>query len=243
MIERRKNIERRKFLRYGTAALGSYALVTTMGSKINAAESTETTVASAGNKRYSNMSPDQAISELVQGNQRFVRQRARNPNQSRLRLLETSEGQSPFACILTCSDSRVPPEIIFDRGLGDLFVVRDAGNIATPEEIGSLEYATLLLGTKVLLVLGHERCGAIQATLATKPLPGQIGSIIEAIKPAVERAKNKPGDPVQNLVKENIFLQIERLHTSEVISQLVQQRKLKVVGAYYDLDTGKVHLI
>nr|MDJ0717598.1 carbonic anhydrase [Prochloraceae cyanobacterium] len=149
----------------------------------------------------------------------------------------------PLACILSCADSRVSVEIIFDRGLGDLFVVRDAGNIATPEEIGSLEYGTLLLGAKVLLVLGHERCGAIKATLASKPLPGQIGSIVEAIKPAVERARNKPGDRVQNLVKENIFLQIERLHTSEVISQLVQEGKLKVVGAYYDLDTGEVHLI
>ena len=93
------------------------------------------------------------------------------------------------------------------------------------------------------MVLGHERCGAIKATLAGQPLPGQIGRIVEAIKPAMERAANQPGDRVQNIVRENIILQIERLHTSKIISQLVQEGRLKVVGAYYDLDTGSIHLI
>ena len=236
-----RTLARRKLFKLAAATIGTAALTKAMGAASNLVQASQENVINAYIKPE--VTPEEVLEVLMQGNKRFVENNRQNPHQDFVRIAELTEGQNPLACILSCADSRVSVEIIFDRGLGDLFVVRDAGNIATPEEIGSLEYATLLLGTKVLLVLGHERCGAIQATLATKPLPGQIGSIVEAIKPAVERARNKPGDRVQNLVKENIFLQIERLHTSEVISQLVQEGKLKVVGAYYDLDTGEVHLI
>ncbi len=236
-----RTLARRKLFKLAAATIGTAALTKAMGAASNLVQASQENVINAYIKPE--VTPEEVKEVLMQGNKRFVENNRQNPHQDFVRIAELTEGQNPLACILSCADSRVSVEIIFDRGLGDLFVVRDAGNIATPEEIGSLEYATLLLGAKVLLVLGHERCGAIQATLATKPLPGQIGSIVEAIKPALERARNKPGERVQNLVKENIFLQIERLHTSEIISQLVQQRKLKVVGAYYDLDTGKVHLI
>ena len=236
-----RTLARRKLFKFAAATIGTVALTKAMGAASNLVQASEENVINAYIKPE--VTPEEALEVLMEGNKRFVENKRQNPHQDFVRIAELTEGQNPLACILSCADSRVSVEIIFDRGLGDLFVVRDAGNIATPEEIGSLEYGTLLLGAKVLLVLGHERCGAIKATLASKPLPGQIGSIVEAIKPAVERARNKPGDRVQNLVKENIFLQIERLHTSEVISQLVQEGKLKVVGAYYDLDTGEVHLI
>ena len=236
-----RSLARRKLLKFAAATIGTVALTKAMGAASNPVQANEEDVLRAYTK--TDLTPDKVLEALMEGNKRFVENKRKNPNQDFVRVTELTEGQNPLACILGCADSRVSVEIIFDRGLGDLFVVRDAGNIATPEEIGSLEYGTLLLGSKVLMVLGHERCGAVQATLASKPLPGQIGSIVEAIKPAVERAEQKPGDLVQNVVKENILLQIERLYTSEVISQLVQEGKLKVVGACYDLDTGSVHLV
>ncbi len=189
------------------------------------------------------MSPDEILEVLMSGNQRFVENKRTNPNISKVRLEEVAAGQNPFATILGCADSRVPVEILFDRGLGDLFVVREAGNIVTPEEMGSIEYGTFVLGSKFLMVLGHENCGGVQATMADKPLPGQICSIIYAIKPAVEAAKNQPGDPVRNAVKANVMEQIKIISSSAIIAQLVAKNKLKVVGGYYDLDEGKVYII
>jgi carbonic anhydrase len=166
-----------------------------------------------------------------------------NPNQTFTRITEVAPSQAPFAAILGCADSRFPTEIIFDRGFGDIFVCRVAGNVATPEEIGSLEFGTLVLGAKVLMVVGHENCGAVKAAIAGAPVPGQIGSLIDSIKPAVESSKNLPGDKVANAVKANIVLQAKRLKQSPVISQLILQGKLLVVGGYYDLDTGAVTII
>ncbi|NET26532.1 carbonic anhydrase [Okeania sp. SIO1I7] len=125
----------------------------------------------------------------------------------------------------------------------ELGQVREAGNIVTPEETGSIEYGTFVLGSKVLMVLGHENCGVVKAAMEGKPVPGQIGSIISAIKPAVEIAKGKAGYPVENAVKANVMEQIKIINFSPVITQLVQENKLKVVGGYYDLDRGKVYLI
>ncbi len=125
------------------------------------------------------LTPDAAVEELIQGNKRFATQKTKQPNRGSFRLREVAKGQKPFAAILGCADSRVPAEIVFDQGLGDLFVVRVAGNVATPEEIGSLEFGTAVLGTKAILVLGHTACGAVKATLEDKPVPGKIGSILE----------------------------------------------------------------
>ncbi|MGD1808942.1 carbonic anhydrase [Dapis sp. BLCC M126] len=168
------------------------------------------------------MSPDEILEILMAGNKRFVENKRTNPNVSFARLTEVATGQNPFASIVSCADSRVPVEIIFDRGLGDLFVIREAGNITTPEEIGSIEFGTLVLGSKVLMVLGHENCGVVKASMDGKPVPGQIGSIIAAIKPGVEAAKGQPGNPVENAVKANVFQQIKILNSSPVISQLVK---------------------
>ena len=188
------------------------------------------------------LTPDTALAKLLAGNQRFASQTAKQPNQGVFRLQEVAKGQKPFAAILGCADSRVPVEILFDRGLGDLFTIRVAGNVATPEEIGSLEYAALL-GTQIILVLGHERCGAVTAALANQPVPGQIGSILEQIQPAILATKGRSGDPLKNAIIANVNNQITTLNSSPVLAKLIEADKLKIVGGYYDLDTGLVSQI
>ena len=188
------------------------------------------------------LTPDAALAKLLAGNQRFANQTTKKPNQGAFRLQEVAQGQHPFAAILGCADSRVPVEILFDRGLGDLFTVRVAGNVATPEEIGSLEYATLL-GIQVILVLGHERCGAVTAALTNNPVPGQIGSILEQIQPAIVATKGQAGDPLKNAIVANVNNQITTLKSSPVLAKLIESDKLIIVGGYYDLDTGLVSQI
>jgi carbonic anhydrase len=188
------------------------------------------------------LTPDTALAKLLAGNQRFASQKVKQPNQGVFRLQEVANGQKPFAAILGCADSRVPVEILFDRGLGDLFTVRVAGNVATPEEIGSLEYAALL-GTQVILVLGHERCGAVTAALANKPAPGQIGTILDQIQPAIAATKGRSGDPLKNAIIANVNNQITTLKSSPVLAKLIEADQLKIVGGYYDLDTGLVSQI
>jgi carbonic anhydrase len=187
-----------------------------------------------------NITPVTAVNELLQGNKRFAEQKTKQANRNVFRLREVAKGQNPFAAILGCADSRVPAEIIFDQGLGDLFVVRVAGNVATPEEIGSLEYGTLVLGAKVILVLGHERCGAVKAAIDNKPVPGKIGTILGQIKPAVTASKGQTGDKLKNATLNNIKNQIATLKDSPVIADLIAKGQLKIVGGFYDLDTGLV---
>jgi carbonic anhydrase len=141
-------------------------------------------------------------------------------------------------------DSRVPSEIVFDRGLGDLFVCRIAGNIASSEEIGSLEFGTMVLGAKVIVVLGHTRCGAVKATIEGGRFPGQIGRLIDGIQVGVERAERQPGtNKLQKAIQANVLYQAEKLSKSTVIGDLIDKKQLKIVPAYYDLDTGRVNLI
>jgi carbonic anhydrase len=187
--------------------------------------------------------PDEALQKLIAGNTRFVQRKRQNPNQTFARMTEVAKEQHPFAAILSCADSRVSPEILFDQGIGDLFVVRVAGNISTAEDIASEEFGTLVLGAKILLVLGHERCGAVKAALTGGEFPGLIDSLVYAIKPAVDASEGQPGDRLENAIKANVRLQVQRLEISPIIAKLVQEGKLKVVGGYYDLDTGKVSLI
>ncbi len=136
-------------------------------------------------------SPDQALQALMEGNKRFMAGTTTSPNRTLKRLQELGEKQAPFASILSCADSRVSLEILFDTGFGDMFVCRAAGNIATPQIIGSLEYGTLVLGSKVLMVLGHTACGAVSATLKGDAVPGQIGSLYPYIYPAIVQAQSK----------------------------------------------------
>ncbi|MBR8828103.1 MAG: carbonic anhydrase [Gomphosphaeria aponina SAG 52.96 = DSM 107014] len=237
-----KNLDRRDFLKFGTMALGTGIATTVMA---NVAQGTVPSNKNAATKQENpaDLSPDEVFNKLMEGNKRFVENKRQSPNQDSARLIEIAKGQAPFAAILSCADSRVPAEIVFDRGLGDLFVVRDAGNIATPEEIGSLEFGTLVLGAKVLLVMGHTSCGAVQAAIKGGSLPGQIGSIVDAILPAVQSSEGQPGDQLENATKANVMLQIENLKASPVISQLITDGKLKIVGAVYDLNTGEAKLI
>jgi carbonic anhydrase len=168
------------------------------------------------------------------------------PHQSQARLQEVATVQHPFATLLSCADSRVPAEIVFDRGIGDLFDVRIAGNIVTDEALGSLEYAAALLGTPLIMVLGHERCGAVTAAVQGKPLPGHIGSFAKAIKPVVAEIKSKLGDLddlVESAVVANVQYQVTKLKRSELLTGLVAEGKLKIVGGRYDLDTGEVTVV
>ncbi|GAB4276218.1 MAG: carbonic anhydrase [Oscillatoriaceae cyanobacterium] len=231
-----KNVDmfRRNLLKFGALAIGTGAITTSIASNMAAPQP-----AAAQN----NMTPDEALQKLMDGNKRFVEQKRQNPNQNTARLTEVARGQNPFAAILSCADSRVPTEIVFDQGFGDLFVVREAGNIATSEETGSLEFGTAVLGAKVLMVIGHEGCGAVNAAMKGDAVPGQIGSILAAIKPALANVTGEGDKRLENAIKANVMLQMSRLQASPVIQQLLKEGKLKVVGAYYDLDTGVISLI
>jgi carbonic anhydrase len=231
---RKINLSRRNSLKFVAGAIGTGILAARVGADVAAPEP-----AIAQN----DLTPDAALKQLMDGNKRFVDRKRQSPNQDLVRLTEVAKSQKPFAAILGCADSRFPPEIIFDRGFGDLFVCRVAGNVATPEEIGSLEYGTLVLGAKLLIVIGHERCGAVDASIKGKEVPGQIGSLLNSIKPAVESSKDKNGDHLDNAIKANVMLQASRLKASPVISKLIAENKLKVVGGYYDLDTGVVNIL
>ncbi|PSB28443.1 carbonic anhydrase [Stenomitos frigidus] len=187
--------------------------------------------------------PDLALKKLMAGNQRFVQHQPQYPDQSAKRLQEVAQAQHPFATILSCADSRVPAEIVFDQGIGDVFDVRIAGNIATSEAIGSIEYAVALLGTPLLMVLGHERCGAVTAAVQNEALPGEMSTFVNAILPAVKRVADQPGDAVNNAVVANVQYQLEQLQQSSLLKERLQSGKLKMVGARYDLDTGTVSII
>jgi carbonic anhydrase len=222
-------MSRRNLFKFGATAVGTGLITSKLGIDLLDAPTAEA---------KQNLTPDSAIEQLIQGNKRFANQKTKQPNRGSFRLREVAKGQNPFAAILGCADSRVPAEIVFDQGLGDLFVVRVAGNVATPEEIGSLEYGTLVLGAKVILVLGHQKCGAVKATIEDKPVPGKIGSILEQIKPAVVASQGQAGDALKNATLANIKNQIAILKSSPVVADLIKADKLKVIGGFYDLDTG-----
>ncbi len=224
-------ISRRNLFKFGATAVGTGLVTSKLGIDLLDAPAAEA---------KQNLTPDNAIEQLMQGNKRFAKQKTKQPNRGSFRLREVAKGQNPFAAILGCADSRVPAEIVFDQGLGDLFVVRVAGNVATPEEIGSLEFGTLVLGSKAILVLGHSACGAVKATIDNNPVPGKIGSILEQIKPAFTASKGQSGDMLKNVTVANIKSQIAVLKTSPVISDLIKAGKLKIIGGFYDLDTGIV---
>lgn len=232
-------LERRDFLKLGVT--GAFGLVITASDLLYRVEQARAAQLPANLPQ--SLSPNAALQKLMAGNQRFVQHQPQYPDQTQARLQEVAQAQHPFATILSCADSRVPAEIIFDQGIGDLFDVRIAGNIATPEAVGSIEYAVALLGTPVLMVLGHERCGAVTAAVQNQALLGDIGSFVKAIKPAVERVKDKSGDTVENAVVANVHYQIERLKRSPLLSERLQSGEFNIVGGRYDLDTGNVTII
>jgi len=189
----------------------------------------------------SNLTPDEALKALLDGNQRYVDNRSKSFDED-LKILRdhTVDKQEPFAAVLSCADSRVPVEIIFDQSIGHIFVSRVAGNIVTPEIIGSLEYGAAVLGTKVILVLGHASCGAVKAAMQGKAVPGQISSLFPHLQPAVDQG----GGDLAATTKLNATIQAALLSkASPVLSPMIKEGKLKIVAGYYDLDTGKVSLV
>ena len=204
----------------------------------------------AGASGGSGVTPDEALKKLITGNNNFVGQKMTSHKMSTKGVRESlAKGQKPYAIILSCSDSRVPPEVIFDKGLGEIFVIRVAGNIPDPIVLGSIEYAAEHLGSPLIMVLGHERCGAVTAAVDAKgKAEGNIGAIVTTIAPAVAKAKKEYAGKdkarfVETAVDENIKLVRASLtKNSSVIRHLVEAGKVRIVGAKYDLDDGKVTL-
>ena len=222
------------------AGLGGLATITAIGAV--------TAGTAAAQPARSAETPDAALARLMEGNARYASGKMSERDYSVGRVAR-SQGQAPFAAILGCADSRVAPELVFDESPGELFVVRVAGNFVTPDGLGSLEYGAAVLGTKVIMVMGHTSCGAVNATVEAlqkgNTLPGHIADLVRAMKPGIEPVLKTPGDDLrQRAVIANIQANVRRLQTEKpILGDMVAAGKLKVVGAYYDLPTGKVMMV
>ncbi len=218
---------RRRLLRAGFGAIAATAAVGAAFPRRAAAQST--------------LSPDAALQTLLAGNKRFYEHRLTSFDEDLAILKErTLNKQEPFAGILSCADSRVPVELLFDQSIGQLFVTRVAGNTAGSTVTASLEYGAAVLGTKVILVLGHARCGAVKAAMSGKPVPGQISRLFAALQPAVEAGHGN----LEDAIKANALIQARLLTTgSPLLGGLVKSGDLKIVAGYYALDTGVVTLL
>ena len=195
----------------------------------------------AAAQAQSNISPDEAVKQLVEGNKRFVQQQLTSLNDDLKQLKEkTAELQTPFAALLSCANFRVPVELIFDQSIGKLFVCRVAGNIATADLIASLEYGAAVLGTKAIMVLAHGNCGAVTATIDGKAVPGQISTLYRSIRPAVEQA----GPDLEAVSKANAKIQAALLRTSSpVFAEMIGKGQLKIIAGYYDVASGAVTML
>lgn len=187
------------------------------------------------------ITPDAALQMLMSGNDRYVKGKLEHPDQTSARREATEEGQKPFAIVLGCSDSRVVPEILFDQGMGDLFVVRVAGNVVTPVVMDSIDYAAKELGSCLLVVLGHQNCGAVKAVRdgQTQVIP----AVAKLIEPAVNACKKNPSSTLDTCVELNVQNMRNELNRNPILIELIAQNKLKIVGAYYHLNSGKVELL
>jgi carbonic anhydrase len=229
-------VERRGLLKLGLAAAASLALAPAARAK------SEKPVPKPENV----MSPDAALDRLIKGNERYIDGVSRRHDFKHEREA-LSAGQNPFAAILSCADSRIAPEYCFDTARGDLFVCRIAGNFASDEMIASLEYAVQVLNTPLIMVLGHEACGAVDATIKSvkdgTTLPGHLMSLVTALKPAVDAVKNDSGDMLANAIKRNVALNVDRLKTTApILKSFADGKKIRVVGGVYALKTGKVEM-
>jgi carbonic anhydrase len=181
---------------------------------------------------------DEALSRLKTGNERFANSKESAGKPVAARRAETAQTQHPFAIVVGCADSRTAPEIIFDQTIGDLFVVRTAGNLVDDYALGSIEYAVEHLGARLIVVLGHERCGAVTAAMGGDSAPGHINSLVRSIQPAVAASKGREGDALTNAIRENDAKVAARIRKEAELGELASQ--VKIVEGYYDLDTGKV---
>jgi len=193
----------------------------------------------------SGIAADQALKILMEGNARFASGNSTHPDQSIAdRRAELVTSQHPFAIVVTCSDSRVPPEIVFDQGLGDIFVVRTAGEVMDNVTFGTIEYGVDHLNVSLILVIGHDGCGAVEAAIADGESHGHIGSLVEAIMPAVDTARGMKGDLLNNSIDFNTMNVVDQLKsTGPILSSAVKQGRLKILGGRYHLDSGEVTLL
>jgi carbonic anhydrase len=193
------------------------------------------------------VSPDAALERLMAGNKRYVEGVTRR-HDFRAEREALSTGQNPFAGILSCADSRIAPEYAFDTGRGDVFVVRMAGNFAEDDGIASFEYAVAVLGAPFIMVLGHQACGAVGATIQSikdkTTLPGHLPSLVKSLTPAVEAVLDKPGDTLDNAIRQNVIRNVEKLKTAApILDKAVEEKKIRIIGAVYDLASGRVELV
>ncbi|HWD31126.1 carbonic anhydrase [Pseudomonas caricapapayae] len=235
--------DRRRFLRIAGLGAGALLLSGALPDRlVTAAEKT-----AAPPKPQNAISPDQALQRLIAGNERYVSGNSDTHDFKDEREALVS-GQNPFVAVLSCSDSRIAPEYAFDTARGDLFAIRVAGNFVTDEGLASLEYAVAVLGAPLILVLGHESCGAIDAGIkALKDqtvFPGHIPKLTEALKPAIEKVLKQPGNLMENATAQNVKDSVQRLNNATpLITDALGKGKLKIVGGVYRLATGKVELI
>jgi carbonic anhydrase len=208
----------------------------------------DTTAAAAGELATSPpKTPDEALAALLKGNQRWVKGKAIHPHQSIARRKALANGQRPFATVLSCIDSRVPPELVFDRGLGDIFAVRTGAQAVDEVVLGSVEYGPVELGTPLVFVLGHERCGAVKAAIDVirggGHAPGHIDALVSALRPAYRFAVGQSGDLLDNMVRAQTMLTVARLKADRALAERVREGKLAIVGGRYDLVTGAVEVL
>ncbi len=195
-------------------------------------------VAVAKDHPVASVTPDVALARLKAGNARFVANPVSKGKPTAARRAETAQTQHPFAIVVGCADSRTSPELVFDQNIGDLFVVRTAGNLVDDHGLGSIEYAVDHLGTRLIVVLGHARCGAVTAARESATAHGHVNSLVRDIQPAVEAAKTEKGDPLANVVKANARLMAEKISKEAELGE--HKSEVRIVAGYYDLDTGVV---
>ncbi len=197
-------------------------------------------------RSYQHSTAETPLEILLEGNKRFASMKPNHPHETRKRVDDISSSQHPFAAIICCSDSRVPPELVFDQGLGDLFVVRTAGNLMSGLEIGSIEYAVEHLGVKQVLIMGHKECGAIKAFISGGEPEGHIKDIVDSIKAEHEIKQIKPGDKdmLNDCIQANVLHGLHQLKLhSGILNEKIKKGELQVDGACYDLKSGLVNLI
>ena len=203
-------------------------------------------IMASASEKESSITPDLALQQLMEGNLRYAQGNASHPHQSLEQRAELVSGQHPFAVILGCSDSRIPPELIFDQGLGDIFVIRTAGEVVDNASLASIEYAVEHLDVPLVVVLGHDSCGAVTAAVQGGEAEGHLGSLMDFIRPAVEQAREagEGSDLLNGSIDNNVFNIVEALKSSQpVLSEKVEAGELMILGARYRLDSGLVEIL